>query len=832
MKLDYPIVKTHGNIARTKEGETLAFYTVPYFSSSIIDFSGKVKIKKSIATAIRKIAPNSYFEIALVPRDFLLGEKMDALKETLYPEHRKAGEKYLDERKRTLTHEMKIPYEYEWLIAVFLKEDESAESLKEFFLKQAQKHMHQLMSLFNRRIKTPEGWEKAWVNVELSLRQALSSIKAVPLNADQVYYHQRLQFLPHITHRFDEVLESRSVSNITDTLIDQDGLGCMKFISQYGESYSTIIPIGKTDKSLNNNHLGELIQRFDFPVGLKVKGRFPVMKKTGGYLSKMKQAFTRSKGIMTESARTGNVVYDKIVMGRRALNKMAKDVEAKEPLIEHGLFLIVSASTKPEWRARVNTVMNSLGSIGEKQRARFDQPYLFQSLLYGNKISLDTRFWYRLSNSKGFSQYLMFTTQKSGSKTGFPIGRLDSNYHQWDDLKTAIHASRNLVLYSPMLANKEDIAGKKTKNLLTEITGETGSGKTVLAQMILLQSILSTIKTLYIDPKHTLRKQWQKILKDKQWVAANSELADVIRSINFLTLSVEDERNIGILDPIIFLEAKEALNVAKMMLFYLMDNRWEEYQNTAVSKAVKEIVKRRAKGETLGFMHVIDLLKEHDDKNIRDVGESLYERIEGSILELAFSRGTTEGISFDEHSTILEIADLQLPDADNDDLNEEERNSVAVMMSLGVFCKRFGEKNENEETIEFLDEVWVLMKSKEGRQVVKSMKRLGRSQDNKLVLISQSVNDTKDENDTTGTGERFCFYESGEEEDILRALKLEVNEVNVKWISNMNQGQCIYRDVFGQLHRISIEVPPAWLKLIAPKKESKQSQLEQKYKAI
>jgi hypothetical protein len=263
-----------------------------------------------------------------------------------------------------------------------------------------------------------------------------------------------------------------------------------------------------------------------------------------------------------------------------------------------------------------------------------------------------------------------------------------------------------------------------------------------------------------------------------------------------------------------------------------MDNRWEEYQNTAVSKAVKEIVKRRAKGETLGFMHVIDLLKEHDDKNIRDVGESLYERIEGSILELAFSRGTTEGISFDEHSTILEIADLQLPDADNDDLNEEERNSVAVMMSLGVFCKRFGEKNENEETIEFLDEVWVLMKSKEGRQVVKSMKRLGRSQDNKLVLISQSVNDTKDENDTTGTGERFCFYESGEEEDILRALKLEVNEVNVKWISNMNQGQCIYRDVFGQLHRISIEVPPAWLKLIAPKKESKQSQLEQKYKAI
>lgn len=832
MKLDYPIVNTKGNIARTKQGDTLAFYTVPYFSSSIIDFSGKATIKKAIATAIKKIAPNKYFEISLVPKDFLLGEKMDAMKETLYPEHRKAGEKYLDERTSSLTREMKIPYEYEWLIAVFLKADETAETLKAYFSKQAEKHMHQLMSLFNRRIKTPEGWETPWLDIELSLRQALSSLKVVPLNADQVYYYQRLQFLPHISHRYDEVLESRSISNITDTLIEQDGLGCMKFTSEYGQSYSSIIPIGKTDKALNNNHLGELIQRFDFPVGLKVKGRFPVLKKTGGYLSKMIQAFTRSKGIMSESARTGNVVYDKIIMGRRSLNQMAKDVEAKEPLIEHSLFLTVSASTKSEWRARVSTVMNSLESIGEKQRARFDQPYLFQALLYGNKISLTTRFWYRLSNTRGFSQYLMFTTQKSGSKTGFPIGRLDSNYHSWEDLKTAISASRNLVLYAPMLANKEDILGKITKNLLTEITGETGSGKSVLAQMILLQSILTHIKTLYIDPKHTLRKQWEEALEDNQWVYEEPELAEVVRSINFVTLSSEDDKNIGVLDPILFLKPKEALKVAKMMLFYLMENRWKESQNTAVAKAVKEVVNRRAAGETLGFMNVIDLLRESENQDIRDVGESLYERIEGSILELAFSHGVTEGISFDEHSTILEIADLQLPDADNDDLNEEERNSVAVMMSLGVFCKRFGDKNANEETIEFLDEVWVLLKSKEGRQVVKSMKRLGRSQDNKLVLISQSVNDSKDEKDTTGTGERFCFYESGEEEDILRALKLDVNDINMKWISNMNQGQCIYQDVFGQLHRISIEVPPSWLRLIAPKKESKQSQLEQKYKAI
>ena len=164
-----------------------------------------------------------------------------------------------------------------------------------------------------------------------------------------------------------------------------------------------------------------------------------------------------------------------------------------------------------------------------------------------------------------------------------------------------------------------------------------------------------------------------------------------------------------------------------------------------------------------------------------------------------------------------------------DELSDEERSSVALMMALGTFCKQFGSMNDKEETIEFMDEVWVITASKEGRRIIKSMKRVGRSQNNKLVLISQSVNDLKDTNDTTGAGERFCFYEDGEEEEILRTLKLEVNETNIQWIRNMNQGQCLYLDVFGNINRISIEVLAAWLELFAPKNDSEQSQLEQAY---
>ena len=150
-----------------------------------------------------------------------------------------------------------------------------------------------------------------------------------------------------------------------------------------------------------------------------------------------------------------------------------------------------------------------------------------------------------MTDSGGFAQHLPFTTTKSGSDSGFPIGRVDTNYYKWENLDTAIHASRNIVLYNPMLANKEDIQGKVTKNLLETITGMTGSGKTILAQQKFLQAVHSKIKTLYIDPKRSIRKQWESKLKDKKWASQNPELVEVVKSINFVTL---DYKNLQILE--------------------------------------------------------------------------------------------------------------------------------------------------------------------------------------------------------------------------------------------------------------------------------------------
>ncbi|WP_271327871.1 ATP-binding protein [Lactococcus muris] len=830
MKLSYPIEKYKDNLVLTKEREVMAFYSIPYFSSSSINFKKKEETKESIEKAIKKLLPNAYFELSLVPRDFLLEEKMSDLADTFVSENKKSGEIYLKEVTARYTKEMEIPYKYVWLLGVYLSKEMKDMSFKELIKTTVNKQTTALMHTLGRVVQIREDWFEEWRITEMELRQTLSALKPVPLSHEQMYYYQRLQFLPYIPHLFKDVLGSKSVHNVTDTMIYANNMGELQFVSPYGTSYLSILPIGKSTGILSNNHMDEIVQSFNFPIGLKKKCHFPDMKSSFGYKSKMSQSLVRSKTIMRETANTGNVMYDRIIIGRQALNDMAKKVEAKAPIIEYGAFLFVAASSREQLRSRVKTAIQAFDGKFVLERARMDQAYLFQALLYGAKLDRTTRFWYHSSDSAGFSQHLPFTTTKSGSDSGFPLGRIDTNYHKWEDLNQAIHASRNIVLYNPMLANKEGIAGKITKNLLTTITGMTGSGKTILAQYQFLQAVHSKIKTLYIDPKHSIRAQWLSVSQNPVWRDKNPELAAVIDRINFVTLDYQKAENRGVLDPIVFLSPEDALTVAKTMLKYLGEGTWKKEESTAISKAVKAVVKRKIEGESVGFMHVLDLLKDSEKEDVRAVGEYLFEAVEGSILSLAFSYGQVEGISFEEHATVLEISDLELPESDSEDeLSEEERHSVALMMALGTFCKRFGSMNDREETIEFMDEVWVIMTSKEGKRIIKSMKRVGRSQNNKLVLISQSVNDVKDSNDTTGAGERFCFYEDGEEEHILRTLKLEVNETNIQWIRNMNQGQCVYLDVFGNINRVSIEIPAAWLELFAPKNDSEQSQLEKHY---
>lgn len=828
---EYPAIDMKDNLLMTKEKGVVAYYKVPSISVTVTDVEKKTKVKQDVGRVLRKLLPQHWFEISLIPKDFRLVEKMEDTAEVLAKDAKKIGIEVLNKTMYSLTKEMEIPYQYEWIIGIPLNKTEITMDIKQLVKDKLEEVTEKVMKGLGYEVEMQEDWHEDWRNEESEVYQTLSALRANRLSDEELFYYQRYQFLRYIPHKQEDVCVNRDIRNVTDTRILVKRPGELRLYSEYGKSFVSVLPVGKIPTLLNYQHLGETLQQFNFPVELKIKAGFTKINGETGIKGKMGRSRKRTKNIIQEAHNAGSVQQDRIIEGKISLDDLEKKVGNKEPILDFGMYIVVSASSKEQLKIRKKAVMSALQNMKVKvSAATFDQPYLFQSILMGKKLEKTSRKWLHTATSNGMAEQMLFTTTFSGTNSGFYLGRVDNNFGKWDSLEEAIYASRNIVLFNHTIANKEGIAGKVTKNPHIFISGETGSGKSVLAQNIFLHHSKLNVKLLYVDPKKELREHYTNLCKNEEFRKKNPELVAYIESFNFVTLDAKNESNHGVLDPIVILDKTDAIETAKSMIDYLGNDTWQKDEKTAISKAIKKVVNLRAQGKQVGFKHVIEELRNHSEEKIKQTGEYLFEMIDGTILDLAFSDGKTKGLNYDARVTILEIANLSLPKEKTEKVSGHERDSVVLMFALGNFCKRFGEMNRHEETMEFFDEAWVLTASAEGQKVIKNMRRVGRSQNNTLVLITQSVNDGKSEEDTTGFGTVFAFYERNERAEILKHVGLEVNETNLEWLDNMSSGQCLFRDVFGNLNRISIHVHlPEWLELFSPMKSTASSDIENKY---
>lgn len=127
--------------------------------------------------------------------------------------------------------------------------------------------------------------------------------------------------------------------------------------------------------------------------------------------------------------------------------------------------------------------------------------------------------------------------------------------------------SKNLVLFNATVANKEDVAGKVTKNPHVIITGATGQGKSYLAQMIFLHTAQQNVRVLYVDPKRELRQHYLKVVSDPEYARKFPLRKKQIEETNFVTLDSSVKENHGVLDPIVILDKEGASSTAKICCF-------------------------------------------------------------------------------------------------------------------------------------------------------------------------------------------------------------------------------------------------------------------------
>lgn len=828
--LQYPITTTHKNIVICHDKSVVAYYRIPNIPITLTDDDRKEKHKFIVAQTINKLYKNKTFEVALVPKDYLLEEKMNDFSNALAPNNRKLGLKALLYSVNKLRQEMEIPYQFDWIVGITLRKHSKSNSLARLAYERFSELSELVANGIGYELQVEDDWYSDYLTDEIAVYQIFSALRGQRLEDDELFYHQRMQYLRYIPHLKQEVIANRSLFNVTDTVIKVLKGGFLKLESPYGSSFLTVLPVGKYSTIFNGFYLAEFVQRFNFPVELKIKAEFIDRNKIKG---KMGRSNTRFLNIMQEADNTNTVQQDEIITGALSLKDLMKKVGNKENILEYGAYLIVSASSISQLRNRRQVVLNYFDDMGvEISEASHDGPYLFQALLYGQKLQKKTRTWTHLVTAQGFAELMPFTNTISGNRIGWYIGRVDNWIGRWDNLSKAIESSKNIVLFNPTVGNKEDIAGKITKNPHIIITGATGQGKSFLAQIIFLSVALQNVKTLYIDPKRELRQHYQKVISSPEFAKKYPLRKQQIESFNFVTLDSSLPSNHGVLDPIVVLRKEQAVEVAKNMLEFLLQSveNVSMDQKTAITETINEVVSKRQAGQVVGFKHVLETLKESPIEQIASVGRYLTSIVHNSILELAFSDGTTKGLDYESQVTILEVANLKLPKNDASKISDHERNSVALMFALGAFCTHFGERHEDEDTLEFFDEAWILMKSAEGQSVIKNMRRIGRSKNNTLALITQSVHDAENDDDTTGFGTIFAFYEKSEREDILKHVGLEATEQNLEWIDNMIAGQCLYYDVYGNLNMISIHNLFKDIDmLLKPMKATVSSSLENKY---
>ncbi|EOI7546518.1 ATP-binding protein, partial [Enterococcus hirae] len=209
-----------------------------------------------------------------------------------------------------------------------------------------------------------------------------------------------------------------------------------------------------------------------------------------------------------------------------------------------------------------------------------------------------------------------------------------------------------------------------------------------------LYSSFLDVQSLFVDPKGEKRKWFKKVIHDPYYQENYPLFVKHLESFNYVTLDASKKSNYGVLDPMIYLDRNNAKQVAQDMIDELSPLKNNFLLKGAVLSSIEQVLNQRDQHETVGLMKVIDLLRSHENKTVKEYGDFLYLTINDSILRLGFSYGENAGLSFHEKVTILEIQDLKLPKDGLDPslYSDADRKSLCLMISLGRFCEMFGKR--------------------------------------------------------------------------------------------------------------------------------------------
>lgn len=803
----------HENLILKKDGSVFALYEIPSRVINMIDERAKEETKGLTYTVLNELEVYKDHCIKTIPLNQELLQRFSLLAEDLDWDSvvSELGEEVLEGMMTYLEDSLEEIYEYKHYLAVPLKSLHISVDLKSVIQEGYRDVRNKTLSLVGLVEEKPADWHKKYEKQRELLDNRLSGLSVRVLKREETMFLMRYPYIRgmKLDKQFELTLLESSIENTDDVNIELENVNVMKVTHYDKVSYQIHLPVDTLPENVSYLHLQEEIQNIGFPVESTYLSKFDMSKGVFSLLARSQRARTRMRATEDEALEADSSQKSSVINSIFLLEDLQGKVDKKEALLSYLNVLTITGSTMEEVKSKMQLLMATLGQIGVGLvQARADQLYLFYKTMFGNVLETSDRNFIQPMSLEAYCENLFFTNRKVGNDVGFYVGRVDNHTDSYrGDFQKALTMSSNPVYTNLLQANKLGVSGKVTNNPHVGIIGETGTGKSFLTKLLFTYHSFLKSKILYVDPKAEMRNQYHKVLEKLKQTNGSISLQRYIESIKFVTLDSRKEENAGVLDPLVFLPRKEAVDLLSSMIGSLLGKDNNKEVKLGYKNAIDTVLDKREAGERVGSLHVFqEMQKEDQPKEVRLAGELLEFETKDSILSLCFSDGSHDSINLDNKVTVLEVTGLDLPKLDtNTEITETQNKSLIVMYALGYFCKRFGERDKTEETIFFFDEAWFFKSTSVGRSILKELRRVGRSFNNFMVLITQSVHDLETSDDSTGFGTVFAFLEPSEIDDVLDYLGVVKTKETREWIGNMTMGQCIYYDPFGRRERITVD---------------------------
>ncbi|MGT2712279.1 ATP-binding protein [Streptococcus oriscaviae] len=801
----------HENLVLMRDGSVFGIYRIPSMVANTMSSEGKEKTKAIVSAVVGDLIPYVDFEINDVPMPRDIIDIMEKLSERLDDD-----EVYID-LANTIFNKMiqsiyetnGQPFEYYHYLTVPLKSLHISVDMKEV-MRQGYRHVKDVvLQGLGLQEDISSDWHKKYHEQRLVLEKHLTLLNAVRIPVEESILLNRIQYLRGMHYDKDyEILSVKSsVQNLDDVNISFENVSVLKLSSVDEESYVGFYPVDQLPTNVSYLHLMEEIHKLNFSVESKIKAKFPSTKGYFSLMGQTKRAQDKIKNAVIDNEKEGDGVKTKQVVDHHLLEDIEERISAGEKMISYMHVLILTADSLEELKARRNILRGTLSSIGVGVlEANADQVYLFYKTMLGKTLEFSDRNFIQKISIEGFAENLFFVSQKVGTDVGFYLGKVDNQIESWfGDYRAALASSVNLVFSDVLEANKQDVHGKVTNNPHIAVTGDTGSGKSFLLKLLFVYHSLLRTKSLYIDPKDEIKGQFLKVADELEVAGLYPELVRYIRSFNFVSLDVKNKENKGMLDPIVFLDRAEGKSLATTMVKTIKP-AMSDKQEKGFLEALNQVYSDKEAGLERGMLHVFELMAKSEIEEVCDLGELLFTKSTDSVLNVAFSRGENKGIDTTSKITVVGIKNLELPlESSKLEITDSERDGLVILYAIGYFCKKFGSDDHSEETLMIMDEVWLYKSTSAGQKILNDIKRLGRSQNNFLLVGTQSVADIETGGDETGFGTVFAFYEEKNPDRVLDFIKVPITQETQMWLQNMTMAQCIYYDTYGRKERMTVD---------------------------